>query len=61
MQSRQSGLGLVVGNVSLGGCINASVVDTTDRFIAIFAIAEPVVLANDSIWVSKNKRGRSTA
>jgi len=31
--------------------------DTTDQFVAVFAIAEPVVLANDSIWVRKSKRG----
>ena len=31
--------------------------DTTDQFVAVFAIAEPVVLANDSIGVRKSKRG----
>jgi hypothetical protein len=31
--------------------------DTTDQFVAVFAIAEPVVLANDSIRVRKSKRG----
>ena len=31
--------------------------DTPDQFVAVFAIAEPVVLANDSIRVRKSKRG----
>ena len=31
--------------------------DTTDQFVAVFAIAEPVVLANYSIRVRKSKRG----
>jgi hypothetical protein len=30
--------------------------DATDQFVAIFAIAESVVLSNDSIRVSKGKR-----
>jgi hypothetical protein len=31
--------------------------DTTDQFVVVFTIAEPVVLANDSIRVRKSKRG----
>jgi len=31
--------------------------DTTDQLVAVFAIAELVVLANDSIRVRKSKRG----
>jgi len=33
--------------------------DTTDQLVAVFAIAELVVLANDSIRVRKSKRGVS--
>jgi Flp pilus assembly CpaF family ATPase len=31
--------------------------NTTDQFVANFAIAESVVLSNNSIWVSKSKGG----
>ena len=31
--------------------------DATDEFVAIFAVAESVVLSNDSIQVSKSKGG----
>ena len=31
--------------------------DTTDQFIAVFTIAESVVLSNDSIGIDKSIRG----